>query len=328
MYYDPFTRTSREVAGPNSIPLFVQDLPFGPSTALIPGTSFQIAYDSTSLDALKTCARKYELTILNGWVPKSTSIKLTFGIYVHRILESYHKLRALNLSHKEAFESIVYLSLLLGETLPVTRDNTRTKESLTRVAVWYLDQYANDPARTLIFPSGKPAVEVSFKLPFIQIEGVQLYLCGHIDRIVEYQDDLYFVDYKSTSNQLNAQYFAQFNPSNQMSLYAIASQVILGRPAKGGIIDAIQLGVNFCRPYRHLLTIDAETMEEDLEDLKNWITAAARSAAAGIWAKNNSSCMKWGGCEFQSICSLPPRHRPMYLKGNFHQRLWDPLLAR
>ena len=79
---------------------------------------------------------------------------------------------------------ITRLAGLLGETLPLG-DNARTKETLVRAIVWYLDQFWEDKAVSIKLPSGKPAVEYHFKLPFMSYEKDIVYPVSytHLDNI-------------------------------------------------------------------------------------------------------------------------------------------------
>jgi hypothetical protein len=330
MFYNPTTRlVTPEPDSPLSVSLTVADAPFTQeNSSFVPGTQFQMAWDSTSLGTFKLCPRKYALTIIEGWIPNQPSINLTYGIFFHRLVETWHKLLASGMPKEPAYLSCVHLALHLGENLPISSDNTRTKETLVRAIVWYLDTFSKDAAKTLTLPSGKAAVELSFQLPFTCIDGVQTYLCGHLDRLCEFQGQFYFSDIKTSAKPLNEAYFNQFSPNNQMSIYSIASQIILERPAAGGIIDAVQLGVNFNRFHRFILQYDPEQTEEDIRALTFWIDQAYRCALTQDWPQNNTVCSMWGGCEFRSICSMAPRRREQYLKGSFHKRTWDPLKSR
>jgi hypothetical protein len=330
MFFDPLTHLVTPTPdSPLSIPLLIEDEWREENSSFLPGTRAQFAWDSTSMDAFKQCPRKYQLSILDGLTPTgSLAITLAFGIYAHRLLETWYKLTASGISKEKAYLSTVHLALHLGEHLPPSSDNSRTKETLVRFTVWYLDQFSNDAAQTLTLPSGKAAAELSFQFPFMEIDGQQIYLCGHLDRICSFQGGLYFSDLKTTGKALNEQYFSQYNPNNQMEIYTLASSVILSKPSKGGMIDAVQLGVNFCRFIRHLLPFDSEQINESITDLQYYVKKAWDCARANYWPKDNTACVRWGGCEFQSICALPPRRREQYIKGNFRKRSWDPLKPR
>lgn len=336
-----------------TIPLS-QELTFGPNSAFI--GNFQFAYDATSLDLFRTCPRKYQLTMLEGWHQKSQPPPLRWGIAYHTCMETWHKLLFLKPPTEQTDEHktwclhrVVRLAGLLGETLP-PGDITRTKETLIRSVVWYLDQFWNDRTKTIILSDGKPAVEYSFMIPLTELEWndsksgptkkVQIYYCGHIDRLISYARNNYPTDFKSTGYLLNAEFFEAFKPNGQMSGYNIAGHVLLKNEGgvDGIVIDGIQLGVNFTRFQRTFISYTPEEIEEDIQDIKAWIGHVQKCAEENYWPKNPTSCGRFfktqereiinTGCHFREICSKPPHIRPTYLKGNFVKQTWDPLKSR
>jgi len=60
------------------------------STSIFQG-NFQLVWNSTSLDALKTCPRKYQLSIIDGWQKKSKSRHLVFGGHYATAMENFFK---------------------------------------------------------------------------------------------------------------------------------------------------------------------------------------------------------------------------------------------
>lgn len=53
--------------------------------------NLQLVWDTGSTGAIKKCPRYYELSVLEGWVPKSESVHLFFGHVVHSTFEEYEK---------------------------------------------------------------------------------------------------------------------------------------------------------------------------------------------------------------------------------------------
>lgn len=298
------------------------------NTAIVPGTSFQFAWDSVSINLFKTCPRKYQLELLQGWVPKDTAPALLFGIFFHLCMESWHKLRAYGVEPEEALKSVTFLALALGDQLSSSNDTARTRQTLTRSVVWYLEQFKDDRTATVRLPSGAAAVELSFRMPLFVINGTEIDLCGHIDRLVSFMEDVFVTDYKTTKYALDSRFFDGFSPSTQMANYTIASQVAFEQPAAGLIIDGIQLGVNFARFQRHVLKFSPEQLDEYIKGLHEWISLAAHYADTGFYPMNEESCGKYSGCQFRPVCSQPPSIRIHYLKSKFIQRTWDPLKPR
>ena len=49
--------------------------------------ALQHAWDTVSTGALKECPRFYQLSVLEGWTPKSLNIHNYFGLLAHSALE-------------------------------------------------------------------------------------------------------------------------------------------------------------------------------------------------------------------------------------------------
>ena len=300
----------------------------------LPG--LQLAWDSTSLGALKTCPRYYQLNILQGFVSKIEGVHLRFGREFHAALELFDRLRAEGIDTETATLRVVRHMLIstwdevLGR--PWSSDEpTKTRESLVRSVIWYLEQFANDPLETIILANGQPAVELSFRFEIgyvMATTGEAVLICGHLDRGVKFQDRPWVADRKTTKSQLNQDFFAKFSPDNQMSLYSIAGTLIFNEPIAGIIIDAAQMGATFCRFQRAMTPRTKMQLDEWMEDLWFWLSLAETFAKANYWPMNDKSCNMYGGCPYRQICGASPEIRPALLKGLYHRRGWDPLQTR
>lgn len=305
-------------------------------TTMPENTSFkngiQFAWDNTSIGLYKTCPKKYYYSIVCGYEPRTMAPALSFGIAIHSIFENWHKQIASGLDKHTALISVVRLAGQLGEYLPAG-DTSRTKETLVRSIVWYFDQFWDDKTITVLEPSGKPAIEYHFQLPFMDYLGYEVLICGHLDRMVKWQGKVYISDYKTTKYTIDNRFFSQFKPGTQMPLYLTAchiiSETVANLPsANGVIIDGIQLGVNFSRFARHVVEFSLEEINEYIEDLKYWIMQAMNACKTGYFPQNTESCQKYSGCQYLEICSKPPARRQMFLDGNFVKRIWDPMKPR
>jgi len=150
-------------------------------------------------------------------------------------------------------------------------------------------------------------------------------LCGHLDRLVTFGDLPYVMDRKTTGQTLSPHYFKQFTPDNQMSLYAIAAEVIYQVPVKGIIIDAAQIAVGFTRFERGMVYRSPAEVGEWLNDLEHWLRLAERYAEEEYWPMNDKACFN---CTFREVCSKSPEVREIYLKSDFEEVGWNPLVAR
>ena len=147
------------------------------------------------------------------------------------------------------------------------------------------------------------------------------------------------MDHKTATTTLSGYYFDQWSPQNQMTLYTVASQVVIDSPVKGVIINACQLmldyeksgdyGARFVRGFTYRTP---DQLTEWLADLRYWLDAAERYAEADYWPMNDTSCDKFGGCRFRDVCSKSPQVREQFLKTDFDKleesERWNPLKSR
>lgn len=294
----------------------------------LPDTQLQFAWDSTSIGWLKTCPRLYFYQMVEGWRTRGESVHLRFGTEYHAALELYDKLRAIGSDHEDALREVVHETL--RRTYGWTPDplhkaaGLKNRFTLIRTVVWYLDQFQDDPAATLILANGKPAVELTFKMNF---DGPYM-LTGHLDRVVEFGGGTYVMDRKTSSSTIGGYYFDKFSPDNQMTLYTLAAKIVFKTPVKGVIIDAAQIAVGFSRFARGFAYRTEGQLSEWLADTRFWISQAERFADQGYWPMNDKSCDKFGGCPFREVCSKDPGVRETFLRSDFEKQFWNPLEAR
>ena len=329
-YYHPLLNTISEDEADWSIPIERTYAEATENTSFKDGVQF--AFDSTSIGLWKACPRKYYYSIVLGYEPRVMASPLAFGIAFHTVMETWEKLLSHQVDKYTAFTRVVRLAGLLGDRLP-PGDNSRSKETLVRSVVWYLDNFWEDKAITVRLPSGKPAVEMHFKLPFMDYRGQEVFICGHIDRLAQWQGKVYVSDFKTTKYQLDNHFFSQFKPSTQLPLYLTACHIIAEDvqnfpSAHGVIIDGMQLGVNFTRCARSVVEFSLEEINEYIEDLQYWIKSAMDACKENYFPQNSESCQKYSGCHFLEICSKSPARRQAYLDGNFVKRVWSPLQPR
>ena len=289
----------------------------------------QWAFDSSTIEPAKACARKYQY-LREGWRPKGESIHLTFGGLYASALETFHKLRAESVAYDDAQRQVVDLTLKNSAgKLEITDDMAgpiryKSRPNLIRTLVWYLEENRNDPYKTVILDNGKPAVELTFKFQVAD----EIWLTGHLDRVVELNGDVFIQDQKSTGSQLGAYYFRRYTPNNQVSQYTLASQVVWKSPVKGVMIDAVQVASGFSRFARGFAYRTTPQLEEWLRDTLDTINRIWNYTEQGYYPQNDAACMLYGGCPFMDVCSKDQRVRQQYLEGNFEKRHWNPLADR
>lgn len=315
----------------------------------LPGTKVEFAWDSTALGAIKLCPRYYYYTIICGYVPKDEPTHLRFGIEYHSAIQDYENLRAARVPFNDAVRETMGNLLVRSHDFdpdPTTKAGQyKNPNTLRQLVVDYLDEFRSDPCETLILANGKPAVELSFRweldwgpgmegLGEGERQGMQPYLlCGHLDRVVKYNSDLFVLDHKTTQTAPTDYYFAGFSPNNQVTLYSLAGQIVLDSPMRGVIIEAAQILLETPNRFvrRPMYTSD-QLIHEWLDDLVPVLEKAEDYARAEYWPKNDTACGMYGGCKFRGVCSKNPEVRKHYLAADFiqlkEQDRWNPLKAR
>lgn len=298
--------------------------------------NLQLGWDSTSLGALKRCPRYYQYNIIQGYVTRGQNVHLAFGSFYNNALVTYNQSRAKGISHEDAVLAAVRYALT------VTWDNelnrpwvsdipAKTRETLIRTVIWYLDKFADDPCQTIVLKTGESAVELSFRLEIGEtsnLTGEFYLLCGYLDRLVDFTDSYWIMDWKTTKSALDEKYFSEYTPNNQVSQYSFAGKIISGKGIKGVIIDAAQLGVTFSRFQRSQINRTDPQLEEWLRDSLTFIKQNETYVAQNYWPQNDTVCGLYGGCPYRVICSKSPELRPQFLEALFTKRLWDPLVMR
>jgi len=308
----------------------------------VDGTRAQWAWDSTSLGWLKECPRKYQYHMIEGWVGRGESVHLEFGILYHEALEGYERSRFSGLDHDGAMLHTVRRVLERtwrdGKPWRASKDlsvedkaSLKCREFLVRTVVWYLDKFRDDPAKTrMSSDSGKPMIELHFQFDagFNYNFNTPYAMCGYLDRVVDFQEQPFVMDRKTTTSTLGSYYFEQYEPDNQMSFYTVASQVAFHTPVKGVIVDAAQIAVGFSRFVRSFVFKTADQIDEWMKDTQIHIRQAESYVDKGYWPQNDKSCHKYGGCIFRGICSKSPMVRGKFLESSFERREWNPLVPR
>ena len=312
---------------------------------LSPG--LQLAIDSHSLGAFKTCPRWYYYTIVLGLQPRAESVHLTFGLLMHKAREVYYKARAAGAGYEEAVEAAVSDALISTYNPSLRRpwisdDPNKNRWTLLRTIIWYLDKYKNDAIETATLADGTAATELHFQFDsgFRTKRGEVWEFCGWIDRIGTLNGLAYIDDLKTSKNTIGQFWFDKFTPFNQFSMYVTAGQVVWKVPVQGLIVDGVQVAVTFSRFERGLVPRPAAVVAEWIEAQGFWLKQMEQAAEAGAeaetegrdaasaWPMNDTSCDRYGGCPARKICARAPGARAAALAVEFKRKIWDPTKER
>ena len=210
--------------------------------------------------------------------------------------------------------------------------NAKDRYGLVRLVAAYCDEApssASEGAFPIAFPNGQPAVELSFTIPLPwHAEAEEPYvLVGHLDSIMQFGDEHFITDNKTTSKTLNQRYWQTFSPNTQVDTYDLAGTLLWPELHIQGVLiegaqvlnsGLVRLGVG--SQYR-----TDEQREEFLAELEWWLQQAESFALKDYWPMNRKSCY---GCDFAQICSVSPSKRQAFLESNFVKKHWNPLEER
>lgn len=284
--------------------------------------------DHSSLAMFKECPQKYKYAIVDGYRLNTAAPALVFGSAIHDGLEIFER-ELIKTGDRDTALRLAIRSALRFDLPP--GDTARTRETLIRSLVWYEEHYRHDAATTHILPNGKPAVELSFRveLPFTfsHSDSPVLY-CGHIDKIVNYQDRLFAMEHKTTKSALSEFYWLRYMFSSQISGYNLACELSFNAEIGGAIVDSLQVGVNFTRFGRRIAARTKAHQQEWLLDMHYWLEQLNAAFSSDRWAHNHESCSKFGGCQFRDVCFASPLVRDSHLRTHYRVERWDPLRPR
>lgn len=208
---------------------------------------------------------------------------------------------------------------------------SKNRETLVRLVAWYCEEQPEDLTadwHALKFPDGKPAVELSWKLPlpFKNKSGEAYVLSGHFDSIMTDTQESFISDNKTTKASINQSYWAQFSPNVQVDTYDLAGSILFAPVnVRGVLIEAAQTLVGGAKFSSQVFYRTDAQREEFLKELEYWLGQAEYFAETNYWPMNRTNCKM---CSFNGICSKDPTQRERYLQADFTKQKWNPLEER
>lgn len=211
---------------------------------------------------------------------------------------------------------------------------TKNRTNLLRAVLVYCDEQATSGLRPAKLEDGTPALEIRFELdlPLTCPDGRPYVLCGHLDRISEFDGGggpgVFPHERKTTSRALGRQYWGGFSPDPQIDTYDWAAHRLYLRH-EGVIVEAIQIMAGGVRLVRSIITSGPERRAEWESEVHMNILRAEQYARHQNWPRNTASCSSAGGgrpCEFRDVCASAPSSRPLMLERGFERKeRWNPI---
>jgi hypothetical protein len=149
-----------------------------------------------------------------------------------------------------------------------------------------------------------------------------------IDLVVQLQNmPVCGVDHKTSSRRNfdvigpDGTTFAPESLSNQFKGYCVALGTNTFIKNSIGLQKTLAPKEKFTR---HLISYPNSILEEWNEESAGWLIRAYENKQAGIYPRNYTSCDKYSGCTFRSICQAEPELRQMKLDTYFNKKdKWD-----
>ncbi|MDE2107256.1 MAG: PD-(D/E)XK nuclease family protein [Patescibacteria group bacterium] len=214
----------------------------------------------------------------------------------------------------------------------VHADPAKNRQTLLRALVWYVEEQAEEGGvQPYKFPDGKPAVELSFQvpLPLTSPDGTPYILCGHIDSLTTFGEEVGIRERKTTKASISNYYFDRYSPDVQIDTYDLVGSVLFpDLLSRWVMLEATQTAEGFARFHRHFISSTEGRRDEFLRDTLYWITKAEADARSGYYPKNEASCYSHGGCPFREICTKDPASRERWLEAEFIKKHWNPIAER
>jgi hypothetical protein len=276
--------------------------------------------------------------------PKEPSEALTFGKGIHAMAEVWTK-ASLNgydgngdvpkspmTQAQEAFLAVwdADLPLELREKLEF-EGNRRSHANACRLFEAY----------TRKFPLEMYDKIVALETPFTLYLGKtpanrEISWSGILDRAVQWQGGIYYVDIKTSSYPIDDRFFSQFNFSGQMIGYCWAGQELSLGNFAGIMIQGIEVKAPpktaRGRTVEELIEVDIiPILPEHIEEWKRMVLHkideiyAAREAGYFPMAMGHACNVFGNGCEFRRICYAHPDQRELRKQENYDRKVWNPI---
>lgn len=287
-----------------------------------------ISLDSTILNSVQKCARFYQYSHQKFLQPPEKGEALERGDLLHKIFEIVYGLEA-NKARADSdtwvmlselgihpvtdmpWDSI--LRLALDETPhffagKMSLDPSEVEETIYQ-AREYFKFYANDPWHTI-------AVEEVGSKILHEDEFLKIIYNAKIDRIAERGDLILPWDHKSSKRRSDPS-----SLSNQFMGYCwiLGSSHMLVN--KVGFQKTLKPSERF---QREILTFDNARLEEWRQNTIWWVRLMLHHIEEGEYPMNLTSCDKYSGCIYKSLCETSPEGRSWKEERDFIKgAAWD-----
>lgn len=288
-----------------------------------------LSIDSQILNSIQSCARKTQYSFIENIQPETKAEALENGSLVHDMLEVYYSLQ---LDSGPNFESEIWkdiresgITISLKEPSVLAYKNSAIKVGNLRASRMNLD--ADEVNNTIYHfseycdyfqhDSWHPlAVEEVGSKVLYETEDLKIIYNFKIDLIAEQGNIIAPFDHKTSKRRSEPS-----SLSNQFIGYCYGlglNNIVIN---KIGFQKTLKPKERF---LRYILPISNERISEWIENTVYWARVLLHSKETGHWPMNLTSCDKYSGCIFASVCESDPDSRLYNLERNFKVgEAWD-----
>lgn len=198
-----------------------------------------------------TCMLRWYRQIVQGYYQPNKDAKAVYGVGVHTYIDSMYKTGGhVGISRDKA------LAVFNVPKWPVKQQQWLEDENHFFMTCYHLwNEYVTKETQFELckLPTGDPATEITFSIPFLETEQFLVKLEGTIDKIGKFKGGCYAVgDWKTTSKWDTKSYLSDYETSSQLKFYVLALKLMarlepesmlgqIGATRVGAFIDGIFL---------------------------------------------------------------------------------------
>lgn len=289
---------------------------------------FPEVWDSSMLGSLKACPQLFRKIYIQQYKSKEPNVHLRAGGAFARGVEVART--AFYVDGQNAEDSV---ALGVGALLESYGDfecppeSGKSAERTAGALEFYFQNYPlnHDSAYPIQLPGGKRGIEFSFAHPLPidhPVTGQPLLYCGRMDAILNYANDTFVFDEKTTSS-LGSTWSRKWDLRSQFTGYVWGCREsgirTAGVVVRGVSILKTTYGTAEAITYRPEWMVDRWYLE-----LLEWISDAIRWwKTKGFRYNLDESCVSYGGCGFLSVCQS--QNETPWLDTYFERRHWNPI---
>lgn len=288
-----------------------------------------VVMDYTTMSDYLKCPRRGYYRHDCNIVPQTPATPLIFGGAIHEGLASWYQHgdeeRALESfcsywdreaqlpKEDEETEDLSDFQISLAPSRP--GDEKRNRDSGLNLLRRYFSHYKTENFKIL-------SNEFPFNLPLGTSEGITYRLTGKIDLFVQWGDQTYVMDHKTTS-MLGPKYFDQFKLSMQLRGYAWAARELF-KECDGAMVNAIFVGKTF-KFARDIFAYTSEDFSLYVENTMAIMHDIHKARKLQRFPMNTDACMLYGSCPYREICEARGDER--VIRNRYTTREWNPFFA-